>query len=168
MNNLDISGHHFHTNFIDNADSSRGDGQNAKCLNLKAELPLKGDLAFLLGARRVKMKKLIIILIVLFASLSLVWGKGMQPVKKVEVVNESLNVNIQDQPVNVNLVTQSPDYEYEVFRIEDGSVTEAVVIFQTEINERASEGWELVSFSYQQISPTTSHIYVGIMKRPME
>ena len=113
------------------------------------------------------MKKLIIILIVLFASLSLVWGEGMQPVKKVEVVNESLNVNIQDQPVDVNLVNQSPDYEYEVYRIEDGSVTGAVDIFQNGINTRAIEGWELVSFSYQQ-TPSATHVYVGVMKRPME
>ena len=130
-----------------------------------------GSLAFFIGERRGKMKKLIIILIILFASLSLAWAEGNQHVKKVEkveVVNESLDVNIQSQPVDVNLVNQSSDYEYTVFRIEGGSVTGALGDFQAQINTYASEGWELVSFSYQQTPSPTYHIYVGIMKRPTE
>ena len=110
------------------------------------------------------MKNLIMVTVILFGIVSLAWGEP--PVKQVEVVNDPF-VYIQDQPVDVNVIDQSDEYEYKVFRIEDGSVTNAVVIFETALNDNAILGWGLVSFSYIQ-TPASTHIYVGVMKRLMQ
>jgi hypothetical protein len=85
-------------------------------------------------------------------------GKPIPGPQQVEVVNA---------PLDVNVVNQSSEFEYLVFRIEDGSVTVALENFQNAVNTYANEGWELTDFSYQQLETTTSHIYVGVMKRPI-
>ena len=109
------------------------------------------------------MKKFAIALIVLFGLVSLAWGEP--PVRQVEVVND-LFVNIQDQPVDVNVIDQSHEYEYKVFRLESVQADEAMQNFQAELNANAIEGWELVSFSHVYTPWSVNKvIYVGVMKR---
>jgi hypothetical protein len=115
-----------------------------------------------------KMKKLIMILIVSFALVSLAWSEEEHRVKKVEVVNQPLNVNIKNQPVEVNLVNHSFNYEYKVLRIEMRSIPESIEAFQDEINTHVSEGWEFVFFDYELWENNLMQIYVAIMKRPIE
>ena len=94
------------------------------------------------------MKKLIIVTVVLIGIASLGWRS--QWVRQVEVVND-LFVSILDQPLDVNVIDQSEEFEYKVVRLEDGSITNAVASFETALNDNAMEDWELVSSSYQMI-----------------
>jgi hypothetical protein len=111
------------------------------------------------------MKKVALVLVVLFGLVSLAWGEP--PLKQVEVVNDLLNVNIQNQPVNVNIVNPSSQYEYKVFRLETGFPAEGVTNFQEQLNLNVSEGWEFVAFSYQQtIAPT--HVFVAVMRKVIQ
>jgi len=90
-------------------------------------------------------------------------GKPAPVPEQVEIVNAPEN------PVPVAMA-ESPDFEHKVFRIESGSATEAMENFQTEINTYASEGWEFVTFSYQEANwpGPVYYIYVGIMKKPIQ
>jgi hypothetical protein len=113
-----------------------------------------------------EMKKLALVLVVLFGLASFAWGKPpVKQVEVVEVVNDPLNVNIQNQPVNVSVVTQSSEYEYTVLRIEKGFPWEAVQGFQEELNSKAIEGWELVNSNYVPM-PGNTHTCFRVMRRP--
>lgn len=97
------------------------------------------------------MKRLLIILVVMLSFVSLAWGRPK--VNQIEIINGSLNVNIESQPVQ---------YEYYVFE------TQNVTAFQNVLNGKALESYELNFFTgYSTVGVYTTQLYIGIMRRPV-
>ncbi len=120
--------------------------------------------------------------------------EGELPAKKVEVVNENLNVSVENEILDVNMVNQPVDtklvnwpdiidvnmvpslevgvvsqpgparYEYFVFTA--SAEAEFAGIFEENLNSYAAEvpPWEFVAFTYSGEGPE----YIGIMRRPVK
>ena len=101
-----------------------------------------------------------LVILLVFIGFSMpVYAKGFKwKPREVVVVNQD--------PIPVTM-GDSQEYEYKVIRLERGDVTDALTDFQDALNSDASEGWELVSFSYWETAPTVQYVYVGILRRPM-
>jgi hypothetical protein len=108
------------------------------------------------------MKSSVIALVVMFGLASLVWAQPPQ--------FSPLQVEVMNQPLDVNVAQESQSYEYVVLYYENFDPGLAAGKFQEGLNTYASEGWEFVSWWYfvpvADSGGTGKHQYVAIMRRP--